>query len=218
MPGSAGSRETENSALFRELLSAGARSSSGRARVPGTAVDLHSVPLINLMDEPIEADDERYVHAFYGEPLEPKIVPLVRVLQAVSFGFRTKGSCEGHLDRGYHPYPSVEIKIDYGFGRGALEEMVAGFNRTSCVRWSVNPDTAAEGRHAVLRPDAAPTFAISQEDFDGLQASAGDLAGFLYYSYVADREVRMGLSRLYKRLMLAEVWRGNPGRFIEQNR
>jgi len=126
------------------------------------------------------------------------------VFQAVAFGFRTKGSCEGHLE-GYHHYPWITIKIEHQFGKDALRAMTDRFNDTSDTKWLLVEEAGVKDL-VLLRPDTkASIFSIREEEFGTLQASAGDFAVFLYNRYLADTEVRKKLSRMCRQFKLAEI-------------
>jgi hypothetical protein len=196
---------------LRKLILEGARGFDPKALKVRTVDELAGVPLLDLMDRRVEADDRERVRAFYGKPLDPKITPLVRTLQAVAVGFETKGSCEGHLDRGYHHYPMVTIRIGGPLGKGAAEAFVEGFNHSSDVQWMLRSGKVLGGDCAIVRPEATSIFQISQGEFDGLQTSAGKFALFLYDRYVADGKARRELSRIRKRLALEDARRGMGG-------
>ena len=191
---------------MRELVIGAARDGPGRRAGPR---DLRNAPLKDLTDSPIEADNPKHVRAFYGLPLDQKIVPLVRTLQAVSLGFRTAGSCEGHLDRGDYHYPWVMLRVESPFGKEALKAMTEGFNATSETKWVLRFDSGERGERALLRPEAKSIFSISGDEFRRLQESSEAFARFIYERYVADPAVREELSRLCKMLLLAEARRGS---------
>jgi len=103
-------------------------------------------------------------------PLDPGIRSLVKAMRIL--GYRTIGSCEGHIDDVHHPFPWVTVTDlfdDCDPKHDVLREKVNLFNQTSDVQWRLDWTGA-------IQPTEG---AKSDEELKKLQASANTLAIFL---------------------------------------
>lgn len=123
--------------------------------------------------KPTYIDEIDIDEAVPGLPKPDKgIVRLVKVLYVL--GYRTIGSCEGHLSHGKHPYPWVSIYglVSEGPIKESVEKMLDDYNQRNSLKWTVGS--------SAIRPEKE---AKTPEELTKFQADATELAFFLFENY-----------------------------------
>lgn len=108
--------------------------------------------------------------------LDPKIKDLVKVVNAL--GYRTLGSCGGHIDGTTNPYPWITV-LSLRTSR-QLAAYVGLFNRSSEIKWTAGDIFPYKGKE---RPYRAKT----EEELLQMQQSAQNLVEFLFNRYLAKK-------------------------------